>query len=133
MVIPGGAIPDVAIPGRGDPGRGDPGRGDPGRGDPGRGDPGAPSEGDQDLDAATGHAHGPHVFRARKVAKTVELTWQPTFVRPEGVDISTSTVYRVEGATITVANFAQRKLIDVKASPITTIIDGKPLNGKPVV
>jgi hypothetical protein len=130
---PGRGDPGRGDPGRGDPGRGDPGRGDPGRGDPGRGDPGAPSEGDQDLDAATGHAHAPHTFRARKLAKTVELTWLRTFVRPQGVEISTSTVYRVEGATITVANFAQRKLIDVIASPITTIIDDKPLNGKPVV
>ena len=94
---PGRGDPGRGDPGRGDPGRGDPGRGDPGRGDPGRGNPGAPSEGDQDIDAATGHAHGPHMFRARKVAKTVELTWLPTFVRPQGVDISTSTVYRVEG------------------------------------
>lgn len=129
---PGRGDPGRGDPGRGDPGRGDPGRGDPGRGDPGRGDPGAPP-GDLDIETATGHAHAPHNFRAQKVLKTVRLTWNSTFVRPEGVFVNTSTVLRVEGTTITPTNFAQRKLIGQAIGTSTTVVDNKPLNGKPVI
>jgi hypothetical protein len=130
---PGRGDPGRGDPGRGDPGRGDPGRGDPGRGDPGRGDPGAPG-GDLDIETATGgHKQAPHQFRAAKEGKTVRLTWKPTFVRPQGVDVQSSTVYRVEGTTITPENFAKRTLIGQVFTTTTTLLDGKPLNKKPVV
>ncbi len=129
---PGRGDPGRGDPGRGDPGRGDPGRGDPGRGDPGRGDPGAPG-GDLDIETATGHAQAPYMFRAAKENKTVRLTWLSSFVRPQGVEVRESTLYRVEGTTITPANFAKRKLIAIVPSPATTVVDDKPINGKPVV
>ncbi len=129
---PGRGDPGRGDPGRGDPGRGDPGRGDPGRGDPGRGDPGAPS-GDLDVETATGHAQAPHQLRAETVAKTVRLTWLQSFVRPQGVNVVTSTVYRVDGTTITPTNLANRKLIGQAMGTATTVVDGKPVNNKPVI
>jgi hypothetical protein len=128
---PGRGDPGRGDPGRGDPGRGDPGRGDPGRGDPGRGDPGAAPQGDLDIATASAQAQAPYEFRAAKELKTVRLTWQPSFVRPEGV-AATSTVYRVTGTTVTPANFANRVLIG-QGIQGTTTVDTKPLNGKPVV
>jgi hypothetical protein len=129
---PGRGDPGRGDPGRGDPGRGDPGRGDPGRGDPGRGDPGAPP-GDLDINTATGHSQAPYLFRAAKELKTVRLTWSASFVRPEGVSVNFSTVYRVAGTTITPSNFADRKLIGTAIGTLATVVDAKPLSGKPVV
>ena len=73
------------------------------------------------------------MFRAAKENKTVRLTWLSSFVRPQGVEVRESTLYRVEGTTITPANFAKRKLIAIVPSPATTVVDDKPINGKPVV
>jgi hypothetical protein len=130
---PGRGDPGRGDPGRGDPGRGDPGRGDPGRGDPGSGEPGAPG-GDLDIDTATGaHAQAPHQFRAAKMQKTVRLTWSPSFVRPQGVAVQSSTVFRVEGTAITPVNFAKRKFIGQVFGTTTSLVDDKPLNNKPVV
>ena len=129
---PGRGDPGRGDPGRGDPGRGDPGRGDPGRGDPGSGEPGAPS-GDLDIETATGHSHAPHFFRAVKDAKRAKLTWLPSFVRPQGVGVQSSTIWRVEGTTITPDNFAKRKLIGQVLGTTTIMFDDKPLNGKAVV
>jgi hypothetical protein len=127
---PGRGDPGRGDPGRGDPGRGDPGRGDPGRGDPGRGDPGAPP-GDLDIATATNFAQAPFNLKAAKELKTVRLIWQPSFIRPEGTTV-TSTVVRVEGTTVTPTNFANRVLIG-QGIQGTTVVDTKPLNGKPVV
>jgi len=70
-------------------------------------------------------------FKAAKELKTVRLTWQPSFIRPEAVTV-TSTVYRVAGTTVTPSNFADRVLIG-QGIQGTTVVDTKPLNGKPVV
>ena len=70
-------------------------------------------------------------FKAAKELKTVRLTWQPSFIRPEGTTV-TSTVVRVEGTTVTPANFAKAVLIG-QGIQGATLVDLKPLNGKPVV
>ena len=72
-------------------------------------------------------------MRAEKVAKTVKLTWQQSFVRPQGATVTTSTVYRVDGTTITPTNFADRKLVGQALLTTNFLVDSKPVTGKPVV
>ena len=128
---PGRGDPGRGDPGRGDPGRGDPGRGDPGRGDPGRGDPGAPpDQGDLTLEHASAIFNGPYSLKVRKLAKTVELTWQRPHLMLPNVQIVSTTAFRVEGATITPANWAKRVQVGPAFGTSTTIIDAKPLSNK---
>ncbi|MEO5896761.1 MAG: hypothetical protein ABIS06_13770 [Vicinamibacterales bacterium] len=130
---PGRGDPGRGDPGRGDPGRGDPGRGDPGRGDPGRGDPGAPpDQGDLTLEHANAIFNGPYALTAAKVAKTVVLNWQAPQVMLPGVTIVSTTAYRVQGATITPANWANRVQVGLALGSATSIIDVKPLSNKQV-
>ena len=70
-------------------------------------------------------------FKATKELKTVRLNWTASFIRPEGAT-ATSTVYRVAGTTVTPSNFADRVLIGQGIAG-TTVVDTKPMNGKPVV
>jgi hypothetical protein len=127
---PGRGDPGRGDPGRGDPGRGDPGRGDPGRGDPGRGDPGA-SPGDLNFDDLP--VHGPQLMTAKQVLKTVQLNWLAPYLIPDGVNVSNTWVYRVEGATLTPTNFGNRVLITqfgTTTPPPTSVVDPKPQNGR---
>ena len=128
---PGRGDPGRGDPGRGDPGRGDPGRGDPGRGDPGRGDPGAPpDQGDLTLEHANAIFNGPYSLTAQKVLKTVQLGWQPPHVVLPNNPVHSTTAYRVEGGSITRANWAKRVQVGQALGTTTTISDKKPLTNK---
>lgn len=129
---PGRGDPGRGDPGRGDPGRGDPGRGDPGRGDPGRGDPGAlPDQGDLTLDNANAIFNGPYSLAARVAGKAVELKWAPPHLMLPDVQIVSTTAYRVQGTTITPANWSSRVMVGQAFGDATVILDTKPLNNKP--
>jgi hypothetical protein len=128
---PGRGDPGRGDPGRGDPGRGDPGRGDPGRGDPGRGDPGAPpDQGDLTLEHASAIFNGPFALIAAKVGKTVQLTWQAPHLMLPNIHIVSTTAYRVQGGTITPANWANRVQVGQAFGTAVTIVDSKPLTNK---
>ena len=47
--------------------------------------------------------------------------------------MQTSTVYRVEGTTITPTNLANRTLIGQATGTAASLVDARPVNNKPVV
>jgi hypothetical protein len=112
--------------GFGDLGFGDLGFGDLGFGDLGFGDLGVPADealgpGDLNLDTAGSLGNAPNSLTAIALKKNggIQLAWLPPHV---GGAIAYQ-AYRVEGASVTPANFAARALVANVPGTVTTITD----------
>ena len=118
--------------GKADGGKADGGKADGGKADGGKADGGKADGGDeQDLETATAVGHPPHSLKAvqAKVGKTtvVNLTWKrPSVGGVTGVD--KYQIYRVDGTTLTDANFAKRTFLG--ESEGTQFTDPKVVTGK---
>jgi hypothetical protein len=121
-----GATFNVAGAGYGDLGYGDLGYGDLGYGDLGYGDLGALpdrdawvvtagfGDGSVDLETATDLGASPRNLLATAVRRAIELRWDPP-----AVGTATYQLFRVEGATVTDANYPLAKQIPIPATAPT--------------
>jgi hypothetical protein len=84
-----------------------------------------------DLDGATSVGNPPHSFKAEVVPgrqPSVNLSWKPATV-PNAGGVQSYQIYRVDGAGVTAASFAKRRLIAQPDGTTTTTVDNKVTGG----